>query len=102
VTLLSLTIRDAQHLSFKTFKKFEAFDEKRVEALADPTQLAQKLAQVAQKIKAADVSPQEKERLGRMLSELVFGLFVLAERSGISLEDAFLAAVDEMIMGFVT
>ena len=98
---LSLTIRDAQHLSFKTFKKFETLDEKRSSTIGTPTDLIKKAEEIAQKIKALENS-EPKEEIGKVLSELLFSVFVLAERQGVNLEDAFLQTVDEIILGFVS
>jgi hypothetical protein len=47
-------------------------------------------------------SPTSKEDFAKFLSELLFAMFVLAERYGISLEDSFLQSVDELILGFVS
>ena len=101
VTTLSLTLRDAQHLSFKTFKKFEALNEKRSAIIGTSADLTKKAAEIAQKI----VTPEtqgSKVDTGKLLSELLFSAFVFAERNGISLEDAFLQTVDEIILEFVS
>jgi hypothetical protein len=98
---LSLTIRDAQHLSFKTFKKFETLDKKRSATIGTPTDLIKKAEEIAQKIKALENS-EPKEEIGKVFSELLFSVFVLAQRQGVNLEDAFLQTVDEIILGFVS
>ncbi len=101
---MSLTLRDAQHLSWKTFKKFEAFSEKDAARFGSAAELVKKAEDLSQKIAALEPAPtpEAKEALGRLFSELLFTLFVLAERNGVGLEDSFLQAVDELILGFVS
>jgi hypothetical protein len=101
VTTLSLTLRDAQHLSFKTFKKFEALDEKRSATIGTSADLIKKADEIAQKTIVPEISGS-KEETGKLLSELLFSALVFAQRNGISLEDAFLQTVDEIILGFVS
>ena len=102
--MLSLTLRDAQHLSWKTFKKFESVNEKRSASLGSAEDFVKKASEIAQKIKALENpgSPTSKEDYAKLLSELLFAMFVLAERYGISLEDSFLQPVDELILGFIS
>ena len=101
---LSLTLRDAQHLSWKTFKKFETLDKKRSESFGTAAELAKKAGGIVEKIKAlkSSATPEGKEELGKLLSELLFAAFVAAESNGVSLEDSFLQTVDEIILGFVS
>jgi hypothetical protein len=101
VTTLSLTIRDAQHLSFKTFKKFEALNEKRSATIGTSADLIKKADEIAQKTMTPETSGSTEET-GKLLSELLFSALVFAQRNGISLEDAFLQTVDEIILGFVS
>jgi hypothetical protein len=101
VTTLSLTLRDAQHLSFKTFKKFEALNEKRSATIGTSADLIKKADEIAQKTMEPETSGS-KEETGKLLSELLFSALVFAQRNGISLEDAFLQTVDEIILGFVS
>ena len=104
VRILSLTLRDAQHLSWKTFKKFEALDEKSSEGLGSVVGLLKKTEEIKNNIKALEKpeSSGDKEHLAKSLSELMFIMFVLAERNCVSLEDSFLQNVDELILGFVS
>jgi hypothetical protein len=97
---MSLTLRDAQHLSFKTFKKFEAADEKRSATIGTSADLIEKASEIAQK-NMTEQNSENKEETGKLLSELLFSALVLAERRGISLEDVFLQTLDEIILGFV-
>jgi hypothetical protein len=100
---MSLTLRDAQHLSWKTFKKFEALSEKDAARFGSAAELVKKVCDVAQKKTLENAqTPEGKEELGKLLSELLFVMFVLAERYGVSLEESFMQAVDELILGFVS
>jgi NTP pyrophosphatase (non-canonical NTP hydrolase) len=100
---MSLTLRDAQHLCWKTFKKFETFDQKGTTVFTNPAYLPQKVAEIAQKIKTTDSDEAaKKEAIAKMLSELLFAACVLAEQQGVNLEESFLQTVDEMILAFVS
>ncbi len=100
---LSLTLRDAQHLSWKTFKKFESLDKERSESHYSAAELIKKSNEINEKIKGFQTSsPPAKEELSKLFSELLFSLFVLSERYGIILEDSFLQALDELILRFVS
>jgi NTP pyrophosphatase (non-canonical NTP hydrolase) len=100
---MSLTLRDAQHLTWKTFKKIEKMHVEEASTLGSIEYLAQKTGEIAKKLKTVqDVdSPQNREELAKLLSEQLFTLLVLAERHSVSLEDSFLQSVDEVILGFV-
>ncbi len=103
---MSLTLRDAQHLSWKTFKKFEAVDQKNAANIGTVEALATKVADLAQMTKADVASeignPKGNEAARKVFSEIVFNVLVLAERSGVELEDSFLQTIDEIILGFVS
>jgi hypothetical protein len=101
---LSLTLRDAQHLCWKTFKKFEMADHKNSKDYVNGGTLVKKSNEIEQEIQTIQNSdaPAKKEVFGKLLSELLFGAFVLAEQQGISLEESFLQAIDEMILEFVS
>ncbi len=103
---MSLTLRDAQHLSWKTFKKFEAVDQKKAANIGTVEALATKVADLAQIMKAEVGSEMDNakasEAAKKVLSEIVFNVLVLAERSSVELEDSFLQTVDEIILGFVS
>ena len=102
--MLSLTLRDAQHLSWKTFKKFEALNEKRSETLISGDELVKKAREIVDRVEALGLSIEsvKKEELGKLFSELVFATLVLAEHSKVDLEESFLQTVDEIILGFVS
>jgi NTP pyrophosphatase (non-canonical NTP hydrolase) len=100
VTLLSLTLRDAQHLSWKTLKKLEILDKTQAQALANGSELGKKACEIFENLKRPQTSEQ-KEQLGKLLSDVLFECFVTAEQNGVSLEDAFLQSIDELILRFV-
>ena len=96
---LSLTLRDAQHLCWKTYKKFEPKD-KAAGASETAAGLAAKAGVLAEKLKGAEPAVG-KEELAGLLSELLFDAFVLAEQGGVDLEEAFLQSVDDYILRMV-
>ncbi len=99
---MSLTLRDAQHLSWKTYKKFETLNEKRPASVGTVDALVKKAGEIFEKIKTEESSKEGKEAEGKLLSELLFTALVLAESRGVELEDSFLQTVDELILGFVS
>jgi hypothetical protein len=99
---LSLTLRDAQHLSWKTFKKFEALDKERSATLATAKELVKQASEISCLDQSTANNPEQKEKLEKALSQMIFACFVIAERYGVSLEDTFLQSMDELILGFVS
>jgi hypothetical protein len=99
---LSLTLRDAQHLSWKTFKKFEALSKIRSARLGTEDDLVRKSNEIAEKLKAPEKSKTDKSEIEKLISELLFSAFVFSERNAINLEDAFLQTVDDLILSFVS
>jgi hypothetical protein len=99
---VSLTLRDGQHLSWKTFKKFEALDEKRSAGIGNADDLVKKSSEIAEKLKALKNLEIPRADLEKLISELLFSIFVLSERNGINLEETFLQTVDDIILSFVS
>jgi NTP pyrophosphatase (non-canonical NTP hydrolase) len=100
---LSLTLRDAQHLSWKTYKKFESVNKEQTGISFSAPEFAKKAGEIAEKMEALQgASSAKRDELSKLFSDLLFSLFVLAERNGISMEESFLQAVDELILGFVS
>ncbi len=58
---MSLTLRDAQHLAWKTFKKFEKLDENKAAEFSSPEQLVKKVEELAKQIIDTQ-KPQETSR----------------------------------------
>ncbi len=99
---MSLTLRDAQHLSWKTYKKLQTLNPNGSTSLETPAELTKKAEEIAQKIAAAKTSSADGQKLGSLLSEMLFAAFVLAEQHGVSLEESFLQTVDELILRMVS
>jgi hypothetical protein len=93
-----LTLRDAQHLCWKTFKKIELVNQKASQASDTTDNLLQKAEQISQKTLNSAVS-LDKANIAKLLSELVYLTFILAEQHGVNLEDDFLQTIDELILG---
>ena len=101
---MALTLRDAQHLCWKTFKKFEKIDQKNMIETTNGEKLIKNSEEIAQKIQKLQNSDlqSKKQEFSKLLSELIFSAFVLAEQQGVDLEESFLQEIDEMILGFIT
>jgi len=96
-------LRDAQFLSWKTFKKTEAKKGNESNTSAMSAEMAKKANEIAEKIRVGSAgSGQGKEELSKLLPELLFLAFVLAENYGVSLEELFMQTVDEYILGLVS
>jgi len=103
VIKLSLTLRDAQFLSWKTFKKIEAKRGKESDISAMSDEMAKKASEIAERIKSGSSrNAQIKDELSKLLPELLYLAFVLAENHGVNLEELFMQTVDEYILGFVS
>ena len=99
---MSVTLRDAQHLCWKTFKKLEQLDHTNSATFEKAKYLQNKADELAQKIGELTSSDgQTKDVLSKLISELLFATFVTAEMQGIDLEESFLQTVNEIILGFV-
>ena len=110
LTIMSVTLRDAQHLCWKNFKKInEKLDPeggKTWTPFVMVTDLLEEAGEVAAVIKGLEgykppEKPKTKEMLASELSDLLYIIFVLAEHYGIELEDSFLQTVNDYILRFV-
>jgi NTP pyrophosphatase (non-canonical NTP hydrolase) len=107
---VSLTLRDAQHLCWKNFKRInERLDPKRGKGwtpfvmVADLLEEAGEVAAVVkglESFKPPD-KPKTKEMLATELSDLLYIIFVLAENYGVNLEESFLQTVNDYILRFI-
>lgn len=96
-------MRDAQFLSWKTFKKIEAKRGKESDISAMSDEMAKKASEIAERIKSGSSrNAQIKDELSKLLPELLYLAFVLAENHGVNLEELFMQTVDEYILGFVS
>ncbi len=107
---MSVTLRDAQHLCWKNFRKInDKFDPERGKnwtPFAMVTDLLEEAGEVANTVKSLEgfkppEKPRSKEMLAAELSDLLYMIFVLSEHYGIELEDSFLQTVNDYILRFV-
>jgi NTP pyrophosphatase (non-canonical NTP hydrolase) len=107
VVYLSVTLRDAQHLCWKNFRKInDKLDPERGNAWTPfimITDLLEEAGKVAAVVKGLEgFKPleklQTKEMLATQLSDLLYIIFVLAEHYGIELEESFLQTVNDYII----
>ena len=108
---MSLTLRDAQHLCWKNFKRInERLDPERGKAWTPFVMIADLLeeaGEVAADIKGLEgFKPPEKEKTKEMLatelSDMLYIIFVLAEHYNINLEESFLQTVNDYILRFIS
>jgi phosphoribosyl-ATP pyrophosphohydrolase len=110
VGILSVTLRDAQHLCWKTFTKINSkIDPEGGKRWIPPT-IVTDLLEEANQISVTvnqleDAKAREKaktqETLANQLSNLLYTIFVLAEHQGIKLEDVFLQTVNDYILRYL-
>ena len=107
---MSLTLRDAQHLCWKNFRKInEKLDPARGQGWTPfvmVTDLLEEAGEVAAVVKGLEgfkppEKPKTKEMLATELSDLLYIIFILAEHYGINLEESFLQTVNEYMLRFI-
>ena len=107
---VSIALRDAQHLSWKTFRKLKDMlgpDGSRVwTPFAMVAALLEESGGVASAVRELESpKPSEKvkmkEMLATQLSDVLFMVFVLAEHYGIELEESFMQATSDRFMSMV-
>jgi NTP pyrophosphatase (non-canonical NTP hydrolase) len=110
VNLTSVTLRDAQHLCWKNFRKIDdKLNPKRDKGQTPfmmATDLLKGAGEVATAIKGLEgfelpEKPKMKEMLGTELSDLLYAIFVLAENYGIELEESFLETVNNRVISML-
>jgi len=110
VNHMSLTLRDAQHLCWKNFRKInEMLDPARGQGWTPfvmVTDLLEEAGEVAAVVKGLEgfkppEKPKTKEMLATELSDLLYIIFILAEHYGINLEESFLQTVNDYMLRFV-
>jgi NTP pyrophosphatase (non-canonical NTP hydrolase) len=103
----SLTLRDAQHLCWKNFKKInDTLDPEKGKGWTPfvmVTDLLEEAGEVASVIKGLEGfkpldKPKTKEMMATELSDLLYIIFVLAEHYGIELEEAFMQNANDRII----
>jgi len=108
---MPLTLLEAQTVSWKIFRKInDKLDATRGRGW-DPfviiTDILEEAGEVAGVVKGLEgfkpsEKPKTKEMLAKELSDLLYGIFVLAEHYGINLEETFLEHVNDYILRFIT
>ena len=107
---LSLTLRDAQYLCWKNFRKIndklEPERGKRWTPFVTGVDLLEESGNVAGAIKSLQgFEPTEKQKareaLAKELSRLLYIIFILAEHYSIDLEESFLQTMDDYMLKFI-
>jgi NTP pyrophosphatase (non-canonical NTP hydrolase) len=110
VKSVSYSLRDAQHLCWKTFRKInDQLDPARGKGWTPfvmVTDLLEEAGEVASAVKGLEGfkppdKPKTKEMLATELSDLLYMIFVLAEHYGINLEESLLETVNNYILRFI-
>ena len=105
-----MTLRDAQHLCWKNFRKInDKLDPVRGRSWTPfvmVTDLLEEAGEVASVVKGLEgFKPSDKHRTKEMLatelSDLLYIIFVLAEHYGINLEEVFLQTVNDYVLRFL-
>jgi len=107
---MSLTLRDAQHLCWKNFRKInEKLDPERGKIWTPfvmVTDLLEEAGEVAAVVKGLEgfkspEKPKTKNMLAAEFSDMLYIIFVLAEHYGIELEETFLQTVNDYMLRFI-
>jgi NTP pyrophosphatase (non-canonical NTP hydrolase) len=107
---LSVTLRDAQHLCWKNFRKInDKLDPEHGKSWTPftmVTDLLEEAGEVAAAVKGLEgfkppEKPKTKDMLATELSDLLYMIFVLAEHYGIELEESFLQRVNDYLISRV-
>lgn len=107
---VSVTLRDAQHLCWKNFRKInDKLDPERGKGWTPFVMVADLLeeaGEVASAVKGLEgfkplEKPKTKEMLATELSDLLYMIFVLAEHYGIELEESFLQTVNDRVISML-
>ncbi len=96
---MSLTLRDAQHLCWKTFRKLNKSNSDS-ENFKQIQELILKIQEIATKIKVKENSVSE-DNFARLFSELIYYVFIISEYYNVNLEESFMQTIDEIILASV-
>jgi NTP pyrophosphatase (non-canonical NTP hydrolase) len=108
---VSVTLRDAQHVCWKTFRRInDKLEQERCKewtSFVMVTDLLEEAGEVAAVVKGLEGfkppdKPKTKEMLGTELSDMLYMIFVLAQHYGVELEDVFLETVNNYMLRFLT
>jgi NTP pyrophosphatase (non-canonical NTP hydrolase) len=107
---MSVTLRDAQHLCWKNFRKInDKLDPekgKKWTPFMMITDMLEEAGRIATTVKGLEGSelpekPETKGALATELSNLLYTIFVLAEHYGIELEESFLQTVNDRVISML-
>jgi len=107
---MSISLRDAQHVSWKTFRKINDAlkPEKSNEwtPLTVVTDLANETSNIVSTIKESEASKSSeeskaKDTLATELADALYMIFVLAEHYGIELEETFMQTVNDRMISML-
>jgi NTP pyrophosphatase (non-canonical NTP hydrolase) len=110
VNFVSVTLRDAQHLCWKNFRKInDKLDPEKGKKWTPHimiTDMLEEAGQVATTVKGLEglelsEKPKTKDTLAVELSNMLYMIFVLAEHYGIELEESFLQTVNDRIISML-
>jgi len=108
---MTLTLQDAQHVSWKIFRKInDKLDLERVKGwnpcitVADLLKEAGEVAAIVKGLEGfkQPENTKTKEMLAKELNNVLYSVFVLAEHYGVSLEETFLEQVNDYLLRFLT
>jgi len=111
VNCMPLTLQEAQLVSWKIFRKInnklDATRGRGWDPFVIVTDLLEEAGEVAGVVKGLEgfkppEKPKTKEMLAKELSDLLYGIFVLAEHYGINLEETYLEHVNDYMLRFLT
>lgn len=107
---MSITLRDAQHLCWKNFRKInDKLDPERGKAwtpfiaVMDLLEETGKLASIVKVLERskANEDPKINMELAKELSNIIYTAFVLAEQYNIKLEEVFLQTVNDYVLSLI-
>lgn len=107
---MSITLRDAQHISWKNFRKMNGTLGPETGNKWTPftmvTDLLEEAGEVAAAIKGLEKfkayeKPKTKEMLATELSDVLYIIFIVAEHYGIDLEEVFMQTLNDRIISML-
>ena len=108
---MTLTLQDAQHVSWKIFRKIsdklnvgQGRSSDTSVTVSDLIEKAGKVAAIIRGLEGFEVIDKQKSRdvLSKELNGMLYVIFVLAEHYGINLEEKFLEQVNDYLLEFLS
>jgi NTP pyrophosphatase (non-canonical NTP hydrolase) len=110
VNFVSVTLRDAQHICWKNFRKInDKLDPEKGKKwtpfmmITDMLEEAGRIATTVKDLEGLELheKPETKSTLAMEFSNLLYTVFVLAEHYGIELEESFLQTVNDRVISML-